>query len=229
MAIDILSLLKNYIHDITEFIALVISIYHYKYLRVTFMEWMLPFLLFIFLGELINKYFFLNNLQHQGIILSYIIGLVESLFYSFIFYKLTDSNLLKKIILLSATLIVLTDIVGVVFFQQNLTYYINSLIFSGLSLSFIALTYVYIKFTTDNYAIALNEPGFWIAFGISLFFSGTSIVFCLHGFIVKYNLNLFGVRLYSIVPRILCVILYLSISIAIILCKKKTKISSQPY
>lgn len=229
MAIDILSLLKNYIHNIAELIALVVSIYYYQYLRNTFMKWILPFLLFVFLAELISMYFFLNYLIYENLILSDIIGFVESLFYSYIFYRLTDSRLLKKIIFLSASIIIFTDILVFIFFQQNWSYSINSLIFAGFCFSVIALAYIYIRFTTDNQEIILNEPGFWIAFGVSLFFSGVSIVLCLHGFIVKHDLRLFGIRLYNIVPRMLCVILYLSISIAIILCKKKTKISSQPY
>lgn len=223
MAVDILSLVKNYIHNIAELIALAISIYYYQYLRNTFMKWILPFLIFIFLGELANKYFFLNYLKYQSIMLSYTIGIVESVFYSYIFYRMTDSSLLRKIIVLSATLIILIDVLGFIFFQQNITYSINSLIFSGFAFSFIALAYIYIRFTTDNQAIILNDPGFWIAFGVSLFFSGASIVFCLHDFIVKHDLNLFGIRLYNIVPRILCVVLYLSISVAIILCRKQRK------
>ena len=69
----------------------------------------------------------------------------------------------------------------------------------------------------------LNESGFWLAMGVSIFFSGTSIVFALHDLIIKNNLTFFGAKLYNFVPRVLSVILYASISIAIILCKKKTK------
>jgi hypothetical protein len=61
MGIEILSFIKNHLHNIAEFISLVIAIFYYPYLKKSFMKWFLPFLGFIFLGELISAYIPLIN------------------------------------------------------------------------------------------------------------------------------------------------------------------------
>jgi hypothetical protein len=194
MMADILSILKNYINNITELIALVISICYYQHLRHTFMKWVLPFLLFIFLGELITTYLLYNDSCHFIVSNYYVIGLFESLFYIDIFFQRIDR------------------------------YYTASLVISGLLLSIIALAYKDMKFRRESYLFVLGEPGFRIAFGMSLLFSGINIVFSQYDFVVKYTMRLYGVKSYNIVARVLCVVLYLRISMAIILCKKQRKI-----
>ncbi|MDB5209643.1 MAG: hypothetical protein JWQ30_470, partial [Sediminibacterium sp.] len=191
----------------------------------SFMKWVLPFLMFIFFGEIAIAYLYFNNPSWPNTSFYYIIGISESIFYGYIFYRLCQSAIVKKIIFILTLIGLSIYSFGFVFYPNDYTYYIFSLIVSGFFFSFISLTYIYIDFSNDSQNSMVFDSGFWIAFGVSLFFSGISIVFCLHDYIVKHNLNLFGIRLYNIVPRILCVILYLSISISIILCKKKTKIS----
>jgi hypothetical protein len=157
--------------------------------------------------------------------LQYLIGIVESIFYGYIFNNFYTGNTSKMALFFLIFISVSSYLIGFFVDIKNYSYLINALVISGFFLSVVSMVYIYTKVINDDETLLIKEPGFWIAFGVSLFFSGTSIVFCLHDFIVKNNLNLFGVRLYNIIPRILCVVLYSSISIAIILCKKKNKIS----
>ena len=190
------------------------------------MKWFLPFLAFIFIGELIAKYEY-ALLHHINVGFYYLIAIAESIFYSFIFYQLSNKSTLKKATLFFAFNSVAAYIIGFIFFRNDHSYFLPSLIISGFCFAVIALWYIYLKFVTDDdETLLINDPGFWIALGVSLFFSGTSIVFSLYNVIAKNNLNLFGIKLYNFVPRILCIVLYASISIAIILCKKKKTISS---
>ena len=215
------------IHNITELIALIIAILYYSHLKGSYMKWVLPFLLFVFLGELISEFqHFVSN--KSSIIIQYFIGIVESLFYGYIFYNLSSRSILKKGIVYFIAASIIFYMIGLFFYSNGYSYFFSILICNGFFLALFGLTFIYTKFIDDNNTILINEPGFWIAFGVSLFFAGTSIVFSLHDFIVKNNLNLFGIKLYNFVPRILCVILYSSISIAIILCKKKTRASLEP-
>ncbi len=212
------------IHNITELIALVIAIVYYPYLKGSFMKWVLPFLIFIFFSELFAKFNY-KVLNQSNVIIQYIIGIGESIFYSYLFYNYSSRKVMKKIILFFVLVSVSMFLIGLSFFTKDYSYFLPTLIIIGLFLSLFALTIIYTKFIDDDNTILINEPAFWIAFGVSLFFAGTSIVFSLHDFIVKNNLDIFGVKLHNFIPRILCVVLYSSISIAIILCKKKTRIS----
>ena len=212
------------IHNITELVALIIAIAYYPHLKKTFMKWVLPFLLFVFLGEFISEYqhWFLNQ---SSIIVHYFIGIIESFFYGCIFYNFSSRSILKKCIIYFITGSTILYIIGLLLYTNSSSYIFSVLIINGFFLALLGLTNIYTKFIDDDNTILINEPGFWIAFGVSLFFAGSSIVFSLHDFIVKNNLNIFGIKLYNFIPRILCVVLYSSISIAIILCKKKTRVS----
>lgn len=189
------------------------------------MKWWLPFLGFIFLGELFEEYQW-GVLRLPTIDINYLIGIVESIFYSYYFYKLTHSSTLKKLILFCVGLSILGYLVSFIFFRKEYAYFFGNIIISGFFLALIALTYLYMKFVDDEENLLISEPGFWIALGVCLFYSGVSISFSLHGIIKNNNLTLFGESLLNIIPRILSVILYLSISISIILCKPKKKIFS---
>lgn len=216
--------MKWYLNNLAELVCLLIAIIYYPYLKGTFMRWVLPFLIFIFLSELYAKYIghFLGGTTIKS---NYIIGIIESLFYGYVFYTLGRSTLLKKLIRGLIIISVFCYVVSLFFFSSNpYLLYIN-LVVSGLILSFISLVYLYSRFLDDNSGSLIEEPEFWIAFGVSIFFSGVCIVFSLHDTIVKNDLSIHGLKLHHFVPRVLSVILYLSISIAIIQCKKKTRIS----
>lgn len=220
-----MSFLKNHIHNIAELISLVIAIVYYPYLKKSFMKWFLPFLSFIFFTEAFISYLDICNDSRPNSDIYDIIGIGECIFYNYIFYQLAHNFFPKKIIMLFTSLSILPYLIGVVCYSNNNNYHSVGFIVSGLLLSLVSLAYLYDRVTSDDYIFLVSESGFWIALGISLFFSCTSIVFALHDFILKNNLKLFGVKLYNFVPGVLSIVLYSCISIAIILCKKKAKIS----
>jgi hypothetical protein len=189
------------------------------------MKWFMPFLAFIFIAESITKYQVLYYNYFPNANIYYIVSIIESVFYSYIFYTICTRKSIQRIIILFFCISTLGFIFGFIFYRNDYDFYLPVLIFFGFFLSAIALSYIYTSFTDDDKIVLIYEPGFWIAIGVSIFFSGSSIVFCLLDFIRMNNLVLFGAKLYNFVPRVLCIVLYSSISIAIILCKKKTKVS----
>jgi hypothetical protein len=219
------SFIKNNLHIIAEFISLGIAIFNYPYLKKSNMKWVLPFLVFIFSSEVIIDYLYFYNPYRTNTDFYYIVGIGESIFYGQFFYKICQNDSLKKIVFGFGVVPVMLYSCGIFFYTNDYEIYIFCLITSGVSLSLISLAYMYSFYFDDSRNSIVSDDGFWVALGVSLFFSTTSVVFCLHDFIYRNDLNLFGVKLYKIVPRILCIILYSCISIAIILCKKKTKIS----
>jgi hypothetical protein len=229
MGIDVAFFIKNHIHNIAEFISLVIAVIYYPYLKKSFMKWFLPFLGFIFFGELITAYIPVNNPTKSTIGIYYVITVAELCFYGYVFYHLCSKRILKRAIPFIIFTCIVENIISFIIYGIEPNHFCVSLTISGLFLTIVAVSNIYFLFANDINRAIVKEPGFWIAIGVSLFFSATSIVFSLHSIILKNNLTFFGVRLYHIVPGICSIILYLCISIAIILCKKKTKISSQPY
>jgi hypothetical protein len=211
------------LHNISELVGLLVAIFFYKYIKDSFMKWFLPFLAFVFAGELFTTYKFYYNHSWSNINVYYLIGIIELVFYSYIFYQLIPISKIRKMIFYTCCINLILYTFSFLIYKGDYNYHLITLTISGFFIAFFALSFIYIKFISDEQTLLIEEPGFWISFGVSIFFSGTSIVFSLYNFIVKNNLTLFGVKLYNFVPRVLCVILYASISIAIILCKKKTK------
>jgi hypothetical protein len=112
-------------------------------------------------------------------------------------------------------------IAGLIIYTYDSTFYISWLIISGFFLALVSLLYLYERVNSDDDQDLVKQPGIWVALGVSIFFSGSSIVFSLHDLISKGNLKLFGFKLYWIVPQILSVFLYACISVSIILHRKK--------
>ena len=112
------------------------------------------------------------------------------------------------------------------FSGKSLVYFFPNIVISGFFLAAIALFYLYERFADDEEILLISESGFWISVGVSLFYSGVSISFSLYSFILKNDISLFGQKVFVFAPRVLSIILYLSISISLILCSKKNKKSS---
>lgn len=191
------------------------------------MKWTFPFLLFIFLAEFVAKYQ-VEVLKTSTLNTYYIILFVETIFYSYMFVSQIKKISTKK------TLTIISVITFLVYGIAYFTYsdYVESFYFNitieGIVLSVMSLIYLN-SFVNDYERDKIShEPGFWIAFGVAVFFSVSTIVMSLHKIIVVKKLYFLGQQLHNIIPQILSVILYASISIAIILCKKKTRISSLP-
>lgn len=212
----------DYIHIVFEFLSFAISIIFYRSIKDSYMKWFVPFLGIVFISELINNQFY--YLRRQTILIHYIIGITESVFYGFIFYKLSNRPIQKKSIIIFIIFSVMGYISSYFTFNTSITYFLYNLIISGYLLATIALIYLYTKFVDDDETLLISESGFWIAFGVSLFYSGISISFSLYDLIYKNNLSISGQNLLNLVPRILSVFLYISISISIILCRKKKQI-----
>lgn len=214
------------VNTFCELIAFLAAILYYPYLKSSYMKWFLPFLIFIFLAELFANYQ-TNVLKENAVRINYLIAIIESIFYGYIFYRLNNPSFSSRVCLFFIPTSVVAYVVTYFICDQPLEYFFPNIIFSGFFIAMSALFYLYSQFLIDEETILISNPGFWIAFGVSLFYSGISISFSLHNVIKSNNIFLFGESLLNIVPRVLSVILYISISIAIILCKhqKKTSLS----
>ena len=192
--------MQLHIHNIVEFVSLLVAIIYYPYLKYSFMKWFLPFLGFIFLAELFEEYQW-GVLGIPTIKMNYLIGIVESVFYGSVFYKLTNRLATKRFIVFGVLMSSTGYLISYLFFKKNHVYFFENVVISGFFLSFISLMYLYIKFSDDDENILILEPGFWVAFGVALFYSGISISFSLHDVIEKNKLTLFGDNLINVIPR----------------------------
>jgi hypothetical protein len=208
--------LYRYLHHILEFAAFVISLVYYRYYSKTFMKWIAPFLGLIFAGELFTM------MYRIGFYSNYFMAVAEVIFYGYIFYNLIEGKKWKTVIV-AVSAVSISCYVGSYFFldtdRYTMTFFSLSLIVFGFLISAIALVYLY-QLSVKKATIT-NEPGFWIALGVIVFFSGISIVFSSYGLIVEKKLRILGWPLYHLVPRVLSVLLYTCIAIGVLTTKRK--------
>jgi hypothetical protein len=188
------------------------------------MKWFLPFMGFIFISEL-YMIFQTRVLREEPIKINFIIAIVESFFYGFIFYQLFENKFFKKCLLVFTYLSVLLYVVAYLYNGKTLKYFLDVIMIYGFGLTAFAMLYLVNNFTDDSKSRYLTQSGFWISVGIALFYSGVSVAFPFFYFIKENNINILGEKIVIIIPRVLCFILYLCLSISIILCKRQTKVS----
>jgi hypothetical protein len=211
--------MKIGVHNIAELVAVLVALYCYPQLRKSaYMKWFLPFLVFVFLGELYESY--LVSLVKSTIPINYLIGTIECLFYGYVFFKIVHNRFSRLLILVLVSLCVIGYIYCYFAYNASIDYFVYNLVISGFVLSLISLVYLYQQFNIDE-GNMLADPGFWLAFGICLFFSSISIVFITWDTIRVYRLAMFGMPLYQLVPKLLCILLYGSLCMVMIQFTRK--------
>ncbi|MCW3087917.1 MAG: hypothetical protein JWQ78_1303 [Sediminibacterium sp.] len=188
------------------------------------MKWFLPFLACICCGELVATYqSHVLKIESTGI--NYLIAIMETVFYGYLFYHLSNRTGFRKLVACFVCTSTAAYAITFLLRGNDLRFFFPNIIISGFLLAAIALAYLYLKVTTDDDVHLLSDAGFWIALGISLFYSGITICFSLYGLIRHSGLRIFNQSLINGIPQWLCVLLYVSLSLSIISCKPKNKVS----
>lgn len=213
------------INHIAEFIALMVSIFCYKRIKHSYLQWIIPYLALVLTGELIASYIF-SILKGVNTFIYIWINTFSILFYNNVFYNLFEKErIVRKIIIVTASILVLISLF-LFFFVHNYMEYKNYVfIVSGILLSCFACLYLYRQFMKDDVEdLLIKQSGFWMAAGVLMFYSGICMVYALHPIIDKNNLMVFGIKLHNFFGRVLSVFLYSCLSVAVLVWEKKRQI-----
>jgi hypothetical protein len=214
-----------YLYIALELICTGLAIRYYAALRYFKLAGLLPFLLLISLAEMLAIWQ-KEVLQVSTYGTNYGVALVELFFYSFLFMRFTSHRFLKRMIRWLLPVLLFILLVGYWFYTTRYLAFFYSLIIEGFFLTACALGYLYFQFEEDRVEHPSLDPVGWIAIGVMIFFSGISIVFSLYEFIRSQQIVIGGEQIYNLIPRILSIVLYSCISMAIITCKTNFTSSS---
>ena len=211
------------LHYYFEFLGLLIATVYFAKLRKSFLALFLPFLLLTLLVEVFAGYLYHTYKQPTGWMYNFL-NLTSHIFYAHIFYKYSGVFKYKRLVILLTSL----------YLTGSVTYYLstsffnfsNSVIVAGGILQVVlSCLYFYEYLQNDDYVQERHySSGLWIASGVLMFYSGITICFSLYHYILINNLSVFNLPLYNVIPRILSIILYSCISIALFIWKKPRKI-----
>lgn len=208
--------LFEYIANAFELLGLLIAIRYYTYLKKSFLKWLLPFLAFIFVAELLAKYLNFSRNRPALLVINYIIAITESVFYGFLFYCATSRKRFQLLIHILVTASVISYCLTYIFYPRAMSYFSVNLMASGFCLTLIALTYLFLEFSGNGPADLKRSPVFWIAVGVSLFFSTVCLSLSLYQVINIKSLKIFDIWLTNFINRMASVILYSCLAIGIL-------------
>ncbi|MBV9988650.1 MAG: hypothetical protein JO301_13310 [Chitinophagaceae bacterium] len=215
---EVLKFITIHADNMAELISFLLAVWAYPYLRLPYTKWLPVFLGFIFVSETAT------NLAPVGFHVTYLSLAIQAVYYGYIFYELASTRKIRISILVFVIGIVLAYSFSYIFLDTTRWYMFNfmriTMIFD-LILTIIALNYLYRWSLLDANIFFVQEPSVWIAFGVVIFFSGYNIAVALYPYIIKQNLNVFGLRLYNLIPRLLSVVLYSCFSVAIVLYRRR--------
>lgn len=214
-----------YVYNIIEIICAGLAIVFFVNIRKQGLGGLVPFLLFISCAELLAVW----QKEIAGVSTygtNYAIAIAELFFYGYLFMQATRQVQMKKGIQIAIPIIFFINLIACFFFTQRYLAFYYCIILEGFFLSVCALAYLYFQFDEDQIENPAFDPIGWIAIGVIIFFSGICIVFSLYEFIRMQQLIIFGEQIYILIPRMLSILLYSCISIAIITCKINTTSSS---
>ena len=204
---------------IAEISACVISAFYYKKIKDSFLKWIPFYLLFVSVGESMAHYY--RGLGNTYIYLS--ITLLSIAFYNHCFYVLLHGKKsIQRFIIFLSSILIATCLYIFIISDGKHNYMYPLVIAMGIELSVVACIYLYHMFLSEDLEILLiKQASFWMAAGVLLFFSGMCFTFAISPLALKYDLKIFDTYLLLFIPRVLSVVLYSFLSIAVILHKKK--------
>lgn len=215
----------QYIGVIAEFIALLVAIVCYHSIQKSLLKWTVPFLMIVLFGELVTQQHinFLTSFRRE---FHFLIAVCEAIYYGYVFYHLSTRHSLRQLIILFVLTSITVYLVTYTFAGSNFSYFIFELMLFGFLLTAIALAYLYEEFKKNDKVVFIHLPGFWVAVGVSLFYSSISLSLSFYNIINTNGITVGGIGLVNFITRMASVILYLCISISIILCKQNGSESS---
>jgi len=203
-----------------EFISVVAALRALPYTKSSYLRWFPAFLVFIFLSETLGKFIPI------GFHASYLNFIVQSAFYGNLFYALTASKKMRIFITIISVSFIISYLYCYFFVDLTRQYmygFAKVTMAFDFFLIFFGMLYLYQQVIDENNVPFLTSPAVWISLGVVIFFSGFSMALALYRYIIHMDLRLFGWRLYNLIPRLLCIVLYSCFSVALILFRRNAK------
>lgn len=193
---------------------------YWRWLKSRMLHYFVPLLFFTFLLEFYCYY--AVNLWNvpTGWIYNIFVP-VEVIFFAFFYYALPITKKFRTTILCLTILYFLAEVI--VFGTIQPIHSLNSYLFlsGGLLVVICGILFLYQYFQLDNTTTERRWlPVVWITAGLIIFFAVSSITIALYDSLVSYQVNIFGMKLHHIIPRVLSIILYSCFARAFYLCKE---------
>lgn len=206
-----------------ELLSLILSIVFYPYLKKRRLEAYSLLLLFTVIVEILaSNWKFWTGLGRNDIVYN-IFFLISFPVQFYIFYRMLNLEPIAKVIFkIFCGLVLILAFINCFLFQGLFVFNNYSFVLNQLINIFFSVMILFKLAVRDNMDVNfLKEPYFWICGGTLLFSLGALVVIGLREFIILYDLQINGTRVYRYLMPVLCVVLYSCYSYGFFLCKKQ--------
>jgi hypothetical protein len=196
--------------------AFLVSLVCYKKIRNKPLQWFIPFLFFIVLVEFSGYY-----IRQMGIpntrLFNFTIPL-EHMFYTYIFYKIFQTQLFKTIAKGLLVFIPVFALSNMAFIQGFIVLNTNILLTGSCLMILLSCLYFVDLFRREKELILIREPMFWITTGLLVFNMGELSYNLFLPYIIKNQHDANAILFLSIIS-VLIYVLYTFISIGLLCIK----------
>ncbi len=182
----------------------------------------IPFLFLLFIQELSLFLYVLQFPTASTGIVYNIYNPISAIFFSVFYYRIPFNAPLRKLITWLIG-IYLTVAVFTFTFIQPITIYNSYLsLAAGVVNTCCGIFFLFNYFNLDNRAQEKHwRPVIWITIGVVLFYPVVNISFAFYKHLLAYRADIFGVKLYKVIPQLMSIFMYGLSLYAFYLCKKK--------
>jgi len=198
-----------------------VGLFNWKALESRRLSILVPYLLLVFVQELIIYIIRETHAKPDVVIVYNIYRPVTVCVFAWLFYHIPLNRFYRKAIPLITILYLVITIYMFLFVSSITAYNIQLSFAGGITLTLFGILSFFDYFNLDN---ATEEekwrPLLWITAGIVIFYPVVNISFAFYKDIFAKNAMIFGVYLYNAIPQMLSIFMYSCFAFAFYLCRK---------
>jgi hypothetical protein len=182
---------------------------------------LLPFLILVFIQELIVNIGGLMGYIKSSAVIYNIYKPISAVVFAFIYYRLPFMSSLRKLIAGLTIVYLAMTLINYCFIESIFTASSYFTLARGFVITFFAVLFLFRYFNLDNVAEEKYwRPLIWITAGIAFFYPVVSISLTFQKYLAAEQATLDGLRLYQLIPQVMSIFMYSCFSYAFYLCRK---------
>jgi hypothetical protein len=147
---------------------------------------------------------------------------ISAIFLAFFYYNIPFNAPLRKMIVWMIIVYLLITFFTFAFIHPINIYNNYLSLAGGLVITCCSIFFLFNYFNLDNRTLEKHwQPVVWISIGIVLFYPIVNISFSFYKHLLVLQADIFGIKVYNLIPRVMSIFMYSCFTYAFYLCKKK--------
>lgn len=212
----------HYLYLASMLLSAVLAFIYRKNLKSRLLTIFIPFLFLVFTQEL-SLFIYVSKWPKAstGIVYNFY-NPATAIFFSVLYYRIPFNAPVRKLILWLISVFIAIVIFTYIFIQPVTIYNSYLALAAGVVITCCGIFFLFNYFNLDNRTEEKHWlPVLWITVGLVAFYPVVNISYAFYKQLLAYRADIFGVKLYKVIPQLMSLFMYGCFSYAFFLCKKK--------